>query len=391
MKTVKDIKKTRIFAAIDTAAFKHNYLLLTKAIPNGTNTIAVIKANGYGHGALKLAEILENDNELSQCKPEFFAVAEIEEARELRMGGIKTPILILGRTDPTYASELIDLDISQCVYSFEYGVELINNIPKGKRLKCHIKLDSGMSRLGFSLNGYEKDTVSDIVMLSKFNVFTMEGIFTHFAESDSLSCEFTLNQKYEFDRAIELLSENGLTFKYIHTANSAASFTLDGDYNLVRLGIMMYGSYPSDEIKELWESKYPPLKPVMSLCAKVNQVHIITPGMTVGYGRAFSPDDIRVVACIGAGYADGILRSIANGGSIIKKDCKIVGRICMDMMFADVTESAPMLNEGDTVTLFGSYASTGDNVTADDWAKAADTINYEVFCSVSSRVPRFYY
>ncbi len=387
-----EVKNSRIFAAINTAALKYNYTLLCKALPVNCGAVAVIKANAYGHGACETAKILENDPELKSIRPAFFAVAELHEAVALRENGFKTPILILGRTEPSCVAELIKYNISQCVYSLNYAKELSENVPEGFILRCHIKLDTGMTRLGFLCDEKNIETsANEIEKVKAFSTLELEGIFSHFAESDSLSSDFTSLQAERFTAMTSLLEKKGLTFKYKHAANSAASFKNDAPFDLARLGIMLYGVYPSEEIKALWESKYPPLMPAMSLCAKVYQIHEVFPGTTVGYCREYAPSEKRTVACIGAGYADGIMRAVANGGKAINKNCPIVGRVCMDMMFVDITNCGHTFKEGDTVTLFGDYCSAGDNTDADNWAKAANTINYEIFCAVSSRVPRFYY
>jgi|GEM_PF-3165176 len=383
---------TRVFTAIDKSAFLHNYKLLAEAMPPCSSACAVVKANSYGHGAAVLAKELERHTCRSENAPQYFAVADVGEAIDLRNHGIKTPIIILGRTDPHSADILSRFFITQCVHSAEYARELSSKLSEGLSVSCHIKLDTGMTRLGFDVSddAAREKTVSEISAIHGIENLNFTGIFSHFAVADEPGSGFSAEQITRFDKTVALLAEKGIKFKYRHLANSAGTYMFNLPYELSRFGIMLYGYYPSEETKAIWEKSHDPVRPVMSLCAKVSQIHTPSAGTTIGYGRTYVAKGGERIACIAAGYADGVPRLLSNSGRAIDNNCRFVGNVCMDMCFIDVTDSKSEIREGDTVTLFGTYGSSGE-ISAEDWAKTANTISYEILCGISARVPRMYY
>ncbi|MBQ9545123.1 MAG: alanine racemase, partial [Clostridia bacterium] len=293
----------RTWAQIDTDALKKNFDAIRKNTSEKTKVCAVIKADAYGHGALIAARALEK-------RADFFMVAEISEALRLRDSGVTEPILIAGLTDPSYAPLMADLGIRQCVYSLSYA-EALNKKADGKKLKIHLKLDTGMSRLGFT-------TEREDFALTAGKVFGMknlipEGVFSHYAESDDLTSDFTDLQTERFDSALGKLEKEGFEFEIKHISNSAASMRSDNSSRgMVRAGICLYGAYPSEQIKKLWEEKNAPLIPVMALKTRIAQIRELKPGESAGYDRRFTASKPTKIAVLCAGYADGLPRLLAS-------------------------------------------------------------------------------
>lgn len=370
----------RAWAEIDLDALKQNVTNLKSAIKSG-EYMAVVKADAYGHGAAVIAPILE------KWGINNFAVASVEEAEELRQAGVLGGILILGYTDTDLAFSLYENNINQTVFSLSYAKELNAAAKKrGIKIPVTIKLDTGMSRLGF--NCQSKDEIAkstlEIAELCKLNNLNVTGCFTHFAVADSMSEEdkdFTRQQSELFLSAVaEIKAKTGKDLK-IHCNNSAGALYLeDMHLNYSRIGIAMYG-LKSDSSLDL------PVKltPVMSLKAVIAQIKTVNQGETISYGRTYKAENDMTVATIPIGYADGILRSLSNKGVVYLngKEAKIVGRVCMDQMMIDITGIKASV--GDTVEIFGK------NLSADRNADIIDTINYELVCAVSRRVPRIYF
>lgn len=366
----------RTWATIRTQALKHNLHHLRAAQPAGTKIVSVIKADAYGHGALGVAPILEPGTDM-------FMVAELSEALSLREHGIQKPILIAGATGASYAQLMQTLDLRPCVYSYAQALALSQALTQGQ-LSIHLKLNTGMARLGLNVDG-EWEQVEKILSLPHLH---LEGVFTHFAESENLSSDFTQQQSHRFAEALRRLVKMGYVPEYRHASNSAAAMLeLPTGCNAVRLGIALYGCYPSPAVKECWEAKYPQgaLQPVMHLQTRVVQVRELSPGESLGYNRRFIPASPRTVAVLSAGYADGVPRSLSQKAKVISPNCPLVGSVCMDMCFADVTDLAQPPAEGQAVTLFGDK-----QIPVEDWARAAGTIAYEILCGISPRVPRIY-
>lgn len=366
----------RTWAEIDLSALIHNFNLI-KNTANPSKILAVVKANGYGHSVADIAPVLEKNG------ANFFGVSNIVEALELRNIGITKPILILGYTPAEMAKSLAENNISQCVYSKEYAESLSNEAQKSNvNIKIHIKLDTGMSRLGFDCRNDSYKGIDDALFSSALPNFITEGIFTHFAVSDrdkETEDGFTDEQFCRFQNAVQHLENNGISFSIKHCCNSAATL-LDTEkhLDLVRPGVILYGLSPSgkDELKK-------DLIPVMTLKSVVSMVKQISVGDTVSYGRTYTADKDMTVATVTAGYADGYPRLLSNKASVIinGQRAPIVGRICMDQFSVDVSHIKDV-KIGDEVILFGK------ELPVEELADLCDTINYEIVCGISPRVPR---
>ena len=366
----------RTWAEIDLDALVHNFDIIKKEA-SGAKLMAVVKADAYGHSARIVAPLLE------QHGADAFAVSNIEEAITLRGCGITRPILILGYTPVSMAAQLYLNDISQCVYSPEYAAALSERASSdGVKVKVHIKLDTGMSRLGFDCRDERLVGIDDAIAAARLKGFVFEGIFTHFAVSDRTETSedgFTDKQYSRFCAAAERFEDAGLKPKYRHCCNSAA-FCLDSDkhFDMCRPGIILYGLTPSSDLK-LKEA----FVPVMTVKSVVSMVKTIKKGDTVSYGRTFTADREMKIATVTAGYADGYPRLLSNKGYVLinGKRANIIGRVCMDQMSVDVSDIEDV-KQGDEVTLFGK------TLPVELLADMCGTINYEIICGISPRVPR---
>ena len=365
----------RAWAEIDTNALIHNFNIIKQTAK--APVCAVVKADAYGHGVDIIAPVLEKSG--ADC----FAVSNIEEAIELRELGITKPVLILGYTPTEFVCELEKHDISQCVYSLDYAYELSNEaVRNNKKLKIHIKLDTGMSRIGFDCRNDELNGINDAVTAAKLDGFEVEGVFTHFAVSDRNGLQedgFTDSQYNRFSNAVNALKQNGINPKISHCCNSAA-LCQDGDkhFDMCRAGIILYGLTPSSNLKL-------PLDfiPVMNFKSVVSMVKQIRVGDTVSYGRTFKAENDMRIATVSCGYADGYPRLLSNKGYVLINGhrAKIVGRICMDQFCVDVSD-IDGVEHGDEVLLWGR------DLPVEQFADTIGTINYEMVCGVSNRVKR---
>lgn len=365
----------RTWAEIDEDALIHNFKIIKEAAK--TKVCAVVKANAYGHGVDIVAPLLQ------KAGADFFAVSNIEEAIELRDIGITKPILILGYTPCEYANELAINDISQCIYSLDYAKELSQTVTKNNlKIKIHLKLDTGMSRIGFDCRNDDLSGINDAISSARLDGFKLEGVFTHFAVSDRNESQedgFTDCQYNRFCKAVDILKSDGLNPEICHCSNSAA---LCQDQNkhldMCRAGIVLYGLTPSADLKLPHN-----FKPVMSFKSVVSQVKPINAGDTVSYGRTFKANKKMTVATVSAGYADGYSRLLSNKGYVLINGCRanIIGRVCMDQFCVDVTNISDV-KRGDEVLLFGN------DLPVEELANMIGTINYELVCAVSSRVKR---
>lgn len=366
----------RTWAEIDLDALVHNFDIIKKEA-TGAKLMAVVKADAYGHSARIVAPILE------QHGADAFAVSNIEEAITLRGCGITRPILILGYTPVSMAAQLYLNDISQCVYSPEYAAALSKRAcADGVKVKVHIKLDTGMSRLGFDCRDEKLSGIEEAVTAARLKGFVFEGIFTHFAVSDRTETSedgFTDKQYSRFCTAAEWFEKAGLRPKYRHCCNSAA-FCLDSvkHFDMCRPGIILYGLTPSSDLK-LKEN----FVPVMTVKSVVSMVKTIKKGDTVSYGRTFTAEKEMKIATVTAGYADGYPRLLSNKGYVLinGKRANIIGRVCMDQMSLDVSD-IDNVKQGDEVILFGK------TLPVEELADMCGTINYEIICGISPRVPR---
>lgn len=364
---------SRVCAYIHKDAIIHNFNNIKRCFGSDTKIMPVIKADGYGHGSLIMAQTLEK-------KADYFAVAIMEEALYLRENGIKLPIMLLGFTFSEYFEEAVENDITLSVLTFEDASKLSSVAKKyGKTAKVHIPIDTGMSRIGFFPDEGGAEVIKRIASLDNISV---EGVFTHFATSDEENVEFTLLQAERFEKIKKLLSN--LNIPIYHCANSGAIMQhRNFAHNMVRPGIILYGLRPSDVLpQEMLD-----LKPVMELVSKVAFVKKIKKGDTISYGRTFEADREMTIATIPVGYADGYPRLLSNKGRVIINGqyAPIVGRICMDQFMVDISEIKDV-SAGDRVTLIGCQGDA--SVTAEEVARHAQTINYEVVCGISKRVPR---
>ena len=367
----------RSFACIDLDAIKSNFDSLKSRVPSSVKTMAVVKANAYGHGAVRVAKALEK-------KADYFAVAVIEEAIELRDGGIKNPILILSYTSPHQFEALINNELIPSVYRYEDAEMLSQEASRlGKTAVVHIAVDTGMSRIGFKDSEKSADTVKKISELPNIRV---EGIFSHFACADAEDKACALGQKKRFDNFIAMLEERGLTIPVKHICNSASIIDFDFSYDMVRMGISLYGLYPSDEVKKDSVS----LTPAMEVVSHIIHIKEIEAGTGVGYGHIYIAPEKRKIATVCIGYADGFNRAFSNKGYVLinGKKAPITGKVCMDQIMVDITDIKDA-KIGDHVIIMGS--SNGETITAEQLGQMCESFNYEVVCTFMPRVMRLYY
>ena len=375
--------RKRFWAEIDINAAEKNFKIIKSKLNSKTKLCCVVKANAYGHGAVYLSKLYET------LGADFFAVSNIEEAMQLRNNGISTPILILGYTPTSCASILAENNISQSVFSYSYAKELSKCATNdGVKVKIHIKLDSGMGRIGFDCIHSREDMLKSVIDVCNMSGLENEGIFTHFALADDGEdgAEFTRLQYERFVSAVDELKQRGIEFEIKHCANSATTFEYP-EYHLdmVRVGVVLYGVAPSNKVHGCEE-----LTPVMSLKSVISMIKDIEKGDTVSYGCTFKAEKKTKIATAPVGYADGFWRSNAENGTqmlIRGQRVNIVGRVCMDQLMLDVTD-VKGVKEGDYITLIG--ADKDELITADELAKNNGTIGYEMICAIGERVPRFY-
>lgn len=368
----------RTWANIDLDAAEHNYSIVRKRLTSKTKLCCVVKANGYGHGAVQLSKLYE------KLGADYLAVSNIEEAIQLRNAKIKLPILILGYTDPRCASQLAEQTITQCVFSYEYGKALSENaVEQGAEVVIHIKIDSGMGRIGFRCVEEDLEQASEVCSMPGLKV---EGIFTHFTSADEGEGgkEYTFGQFNKFMNSIKYLEARGIAFDIRHCANSAGIFDYpEMHLDMVRAGVVLYGLQPSSALHNPGE-----LKPVLTLKTIIDHIKTVYPGDCISYGREFMADHEMKVATIPIGYADGLWRSNFNNHMVVEVENKfapIVGRVCMDQCMIDVTD-IPDAVVNSKVTVYGMDGLT----SVDRIAKANGTINYEIVCALGERVPRVY-
>ena len=376
-----DDKMKRTWAEVSLDNLAHNYTALRDLIPADCRFMGMVKANAYGHGAVPIAQKLE------ELGADYFGVACLDEALTLRKAGIKTPILILGVTPPQYAKELVENELTQTVSDLEMARELHKEVLEAYgTLKIHIKLDTGMTRLGFLCDdGHRQETVESILEICNMVGFLAEGIFTHFADSDGDET-YTMMQFERFLTVIKELEDRGETFKIRHCANSAATILYPFSHlDMVRPGIALYGHYPDPNMDE----ELCPLLPVMEVKTRVAAVREIPEGTPVSYGRTHTLLRNTRLAVLPIGYGDGFCRGFSDTITVLIRGqkAKVVGRICMDMCMVDVTD-LPEVQEGDVVTVYG--ADEGDTQSVEASAEILNTISYELLCILNNRIPRVY-
>jgi alanine racemase len=370
-------KYRRTYTKINLNAILNNINEIKKRIEINIKVMAVIKADGYGHGAKELGDFLKN-------KVDYYGVATIEEAIELREYGIKLPILILGYTSPSQYVELVENNITQTVYTLEMAKELSKSaVICGKKAKIHIALDTGMTRIGFDAN---ETGILAIQEISNLSNLVVEGLFTHFATADEVDKSYSKLQMDKYDNFVALLEENGINIPVKHMCNSAGIMEFDHHhFDMVRAGIIVYGLYPSDEVNKNAIN----LKPALEWKTHVINVKNIDSGHGVSYGKTYITKNKTKIATLSVGYADGYPRSLSSKGRVLihGQYAPIIGRICMDQMMVDVTHINNVEIE-DEVTLVGK---DGDNIiSVEELANMAGSFNYEFVCDIGKRVSRIY-
>lgn len=375
----------RTWADINMDAIDHNFRAIRNALKPGVKMCCVVKADAYGHGAPMVAR------EYQRLGADWFAVSNLEEAIQLRRCAITRPILILGYTPPQNAEELSELNISQTVLSLDYARQLSRYAQEANvTVNIHLKVDTGMSRIGFLYQNPERDGASldEMETAARLPGLAPEGIFTHFAVSDDgdQGENFTLAQYDCFRKAVEAMEARGLHFAVRHCANSGAVLDYpELQLDMVRPGIILYGMEPSESIRHPLD-----LQPAMELKTVISQKKEIPAGATVSYGRTFTASQGTVVATVPIGYADGYPRHFSGKAQMLVrgKRAPIIGRVCMDQLMLDVTD-IPGVEEGDVVTVFGRDGEAF--LPVDELAALNDTIHYEMVCLVGKRVPRIYW
>ena len=369
----------RTWAEVDLDALAHNYERIRRHVGEKTKLLGVIKADAYGHGAVPVAK------ELEALGASYLAVSNIDECEEVRRGGVTLPVLMLGFTPADQAERILELDMTQAVQSLDIAKAFSAAAVKcGKKMKVHIKLDTGMGRLGFLCDEEHFDeSLQDILAVLRLPGLDVEGVFTHFCVADEEGEEnvaFTRTQHERFLRMIDAAeARSGFHFRLRHCCNAGGIVCYPewaGD--MVRCGIILYGSGSLAEKMGM--------EPVMSLKTRVATVRDLAPGTSVSYGRTYFTERESRIAVLPIGYADGLHRTLSNRMEVLTPygRAKQVGRICMDMCMIDVTD-LPEVKSGDEVEIFGK------NVLCAEDAAACGTIPYELLCAVSKRVPRHYF
>lgn len=372
----------RTWAEIDLNHLAFNVNEIRKCLPGTTRMMGIVKADAYGHGDRYIAKEMEN------LGLRDFGVSNLEEALSLRENGVESDILILGVTPVSAVRKLSDYQITQTVYSLEYARQLSDAAKRDNvRINCHLKLDTGMGRIGFRA-GDDFTAIDEMAAACNLPNLDFTGIFSHFSSSDDITTEgvaYTQKQIEHFDRAVAALEQKGVHFSVKHLQNSAGVLNYrDCRYDMARVGVILYGleldTLPGCAI---------PLKPVMSIRSAISMVKTVRKGDCISYSRRFTADREMRLATVPIGYADGYLRAFAGKGRMIVHGqyAKIVGSICMDQLMLDVTD-IPDVKAGDIATVVGSEGNC--EITFGELAEIAGTIHYELACLVSRRVPRVY-
>ncbi|MBR6237418.1 MAG: alanine racemase [Lachnospiraceae bacterium] len=370
----------RVCAKIELSAIQYNISQISRLLSDKTGIIAVIKTDGYGHGALPMAKELEKTEVIKG-----YGVATAEEAMQLKNNGIRKPVIIIGYSFPSSYEEMLIRDVRLTVFR-EDMLDLIEQTASrlGLIAKVHIKVDTGMSRIGISP---DDEGMAFVKKALSYPHISVEGIFSHFARADETDKTYAVRQLERFDAFVDRVkSELGFEFKMVHIANSAAIIEMPKSHKeYVRAGVIMYGLWPSDEVSR----DVIDLKPLLSLVSHITFIKEVPAGTQVSYGGTYVTNAPTKIATIPVGYGDGFPRLLSNKGSVIisGKKAPIIGRICMDQFMVDITD-IPDVHEGDEVTLIGR---SGDEcITMEDLAEQSGMLNYELACIMGKRVPRAY-
>jgi alanine racemase len=376
MPTSETIQGRPTLCVIDLSALRWNLRQVKAKVGSEVRTLCMVKADAYGHGALQVAQALAHEGSDS------FGVATLEEAAALRRSGIREPILVVAGAYPEQLSQIIEHRLTMAVHDLEAAARLDGAARnQGARLGVHIKVDTGMGRLGFLAHEIE----AWLPPLKKLQALEIAGVFSHFSQAESVEGDYTRGQLRKFHEVVSRLRAHGITPPLTHLANSAATITLpEAHFDMVRPGIMLYGAYPAPEMKRQVE-----LKPALSWKTRIMQLKNVPTGTSISYGQTFVTKRESLIATLPVGYADGYQRLLSNCGQTLVrgKRAPVAGRVCMDLTMIDVTDITNV-QPGDEVVLLGGQ--DGGEITADEMAGWANTISYEIFTSISARVPRIY-
>lgn len=365
----------RTYLKIDLNRLEHNFNSVRNKLPSNVKVLGVIKANAYGHGAVEIGRFLDD-------KCDFFGVACIEEAIELKRSGIKTPILILGRVFPFDIEAAVKYYIRIPIFSYADAVALSKEaVKQNKSVPFHFCIDTGMSRIGFQVNEESADICKRITELP--NIFA-EGLFSHFATADEADLSKAVEQRNKYKSFCDMLGDRGIEIPIKHLNNSAGIMNFDEYFDMCRMGIITYGLYPSEEVdKSLLD-----IEPIMSWYTKISHIKVLEPEREISYGGTYKTDKPTKVATIPIGYADAFPRCLSNKGKVIinGKYAKILGRVCMDQFMVDVSDID--CNVNDEVVIVGTQKDA--HISMEKLSNSAYSFNYELPCRIPARVNRVY-
>lgn len=365
----------RTYLKIDLNRLEHNFNSVRNKLPSNVKVLGVIKANAYGHGAVEIGRFLDD-------KCDFFGVACIEEAIELKRSRIKTPILILGRVFPFDVEAAVKYNIRIPIFSYADAVALSEEaVKQNKSVPFHFCIDTGMSRIGFQVNEESADICKRITELP--NIFA-EGLFSHFATADEADLSKAVEQRNKYKSFCDMLGDRGIEIPIKHLNNSAGIMNFDEYFDMCRMGIITYGLYPSEEVdKSLLD-----IEPIMSWYTKISHIKVLEPEREISYGGTYKTDKPTKVATIPIGYADAFPRCLSNKGKVIinGKYAKILGRVCMDQFMVDVSDIDCNIN--DEVVIVGTQKDA--HISMEELSNSAYSFNYELPCRIPARVNRVY-
>ncbi len=363
------------YALIDMDRLKQNLAVIRENLKERVKVNAVVKANAYGHGSVQISR------ELESLGVDMLSVATVEEGVELREKGITLPILVMGTVRTSQFRKAVKSDLSVNVYETDKIRELnITAINEKKKASVHLKVDTGMGRIGF----LPEKTAEIAEMLNVSDMIEVDGLFTNFAKADNPQSDFTFRQLNRYNSVLEDLKSRGVNPLFKHTSNTAGFLNFsESHFNMIRVGVVLYGLYPSRTVRAIQ------VKPVMSLVSHMQCLKDIEEGTPVGYGGNYIASSKRKIATIPIGYDDGVMRCLSGKLKVIAggKVIPVIGNISMDMANIDITD-IPDAKEGDRVTVLGE--DNGNSIDAMDHAEWAGTISYEIICGIGKRVPRFY-
>lgn len=377
---IMNYERNRTWAEVDLDALIHNVEEVRKIVGKKVDICGVVKADAYGHGVVAVTRAL------LEAGINYLAVSMVDEALQLRKFGFDVPILVLNHTDINRLNEMIEEDISQTIYSYQMAKAVSEEAVKlGKNVKVHLKIDTGMTRVGF-MAGYS--AVSEITEISKLSNLIIEGAFSHFAVADENQDDYTNMQFEKYVTVCSELQRVGISIPIKHVANSAATMRFKHMHlDMVRPGIILYGLSPSSYCKELNLMNF---KPVMQVKSRIVHIKNVPENVSISYGRTYVTAGERRIATIPIGYADGFMRNLSNRACVLVNGqrAKVVGNICMDQCMIDITDISGEINVGDEVVIIGKQGD--EEIAVEELAKIAGSINYEIVCSVGKRIPRFY-